>query len=119
LFVDRIVELRPERAEAAVTFHTSAPFFHGHFPTRPIVPGVILIEALAQTSGLLLGQESGGGAVLAQIRDARFRRPVGPGAEVHLHAELLRSMDPLYLFRAVASCDGEVVAEAELTLRRG
>ena len=90
------------------------PHLQGHFPGNPVMPGVLLVEAMAQTAGLLLSE--GSSAVLAQIRDARFRRPVVPGDQVRIEVEELGGLGRLHRFAAKASVDGSTVAEAEIVL---
>jgi len=90
------------------------PHLQGHFPGNPLMPGVLLVEAMAQTAGLLLSE--GSSAVLAQIRDARFRRPVVPGDQVRIEVEELGGLGRLHRFAAKASVDGSTVAEAEIVL---
>jgi 3-hydroxymyristoyl/3-hydroxydecanoyl-(acyl carrier protein) dehydratase len=86
----------------------------GHFPGNPMMPGVLLLEAMAQTSGLLL--PDGSSALLAQVKDARFRRPVVPGDQVRIEAVRLNGLGTLHRFEAKAFVDREPVAEAEIVL---
>lgn len=90
-------------------------FFAGHFPGRPIVPGVLIGEALAQISGLVLAAEAGTGGMLAQL-DVRFRRPVPPPARLALRSRLVQSVPPLAQFEVQARWGDDVVAEGRLTL---
>ena len=90
------------------------PHLQGHFPGNPLMPGVLLVEAMAQTAGLLLSE--GSSAVLAQIRDARFRRPVVPGDQVRIEAERLGGLGSVHRFAVRASVEGAAVAEAEIVL---
>ena len=90
------------------------PHLQGHFPGNPLMPGVLLVEAMAQTAGLLLSE--GSSAVLAQIRDARFRRPVVPGDQVRIEVEELGGLGGLHRFAAKASVEGSTIAEAEIVL---
>jgi 3-hydroxyacyl-[acyl-carrier-protein] dehydratase len=90
------------------------PHLQDHFPGNPIMPGVLLIEAMAQTAGLLLPE--GSSAVLAQIKEARFRRPVLPGDQVRIEAERSGGLGGLHRFTVTASVDGAPVAEAEIVL---
>ena len=95
------------------------PFFAGHFPGKPIVPGVLLGEALAQMSGLVAladeRSENHHSGALAQI-DLRLKRPVAPPAEIHLHATMTRHVRVLTHFDVHATCDGQVVARGSLTI---
>jgi 3-hydroxyacyl-[acyl-carrier-protein] dehydratase len=114
-FVDRIVELTPgKRVVALKNVTVGDPHLQGHFPGNPVMPGVLLVEAMAQTAGLLL--PDGSSAVLAQIRDARFRRPVVPGDQVRIEVEPIGRLGGLHRFSAKASVDGSTAAEAELVL---
>jgi 3-hydroxymyristoyl/3-hydroxydecanoyl-(acyl carrier protein) dehydratase len=114
-FVDRILEMAPgTRVVAAKNVTCGDPHLQDHFPRNPIMPGVLLIEAMAQTAGLLL--PDGSSAVLAQIKDARFRRPVVPGDQVRIEAERLGGLGGLHRFSVRASVDGAAVAEAEIVL---
>jgi 3-hydroxyacyl-[acyl-carrier-protein] dehydratase len=114
-FVDRIVELTPGKRVVALKNVTGGdPHLQGHFPGNPLMPGVLLVEAMAQTAGLLL--PDGSSAVLAQIRDARFRRPVVPGDRVRIEAERLGGLGSAHRFTVRASVDGTAVAEAEIVL---
>ena len=114
-FVDRILEIVPgARAVALKNVTVDDPHLQGHFPGNPIMPGVLLVEAMAQASGLVLPE--GSSAVLAQIKEARFRRPVVPGDQVRIEAERLGGLGGLHRFAVKASVDGVAVAEAEIVL---
>ncbi len=115
-FVDRILELAPERVVALKNVTGNDPTLTAHFPGNPLMPGVLLLEAMAQTAGLLLGP--GASAVLAQVKDARFRRPVIPGDRLRLEARRLGALGRLHRFAVTASVDGEVAAAGELVLAR-
>jgi beta-hydroxyacyl-ACP dehydratase FabZ len=114
-FVDRILEIIPgERVVALKNVTMNDPSMQGHFPGNPIMPGVLLLEAMAQTSGLLLPE--GSSALLARIKDARFRRPVIPGDQVRIEAVRLTGLGNLHRFEAKAFVDRQPVAEAEIVL---
>ena len=114
-FVDRVLEMTPEKRIVALKNVTAGdPHLQGHFPGNPLMPGVLLVEAMAQTAGLLLSE--GSSALLAQIRDARFRRPVVPGDQVRIEAERLGGLGGLHRFAVKASVDDTPVAEAEIVL---
>jgi len=114
-FVDRIVEMTPgKRVVTLKNVTVGDPHLQGHFPGNPVMPGVLLVEAMAQTAGLLLSE--GSSAVLAQIRDARFRRPVVPGDQVRIEVEELGGLGGLHRFAAKASVEGSTIAEAEIVL---
>ncbi|HSB73268.1 MAG TPA: 3-hydroxyacyl-ACP dehydratase FabZ [Candidatus Methylomirabilis sp.] len=114
-FVDRIVELIPgERAITLKNVTTNDYCMQGHFPGNPVMPGVLLLEAMAQTSGLLLPE--GSSAVLAQVKEARFRRPVVPGDQVRIEAVRLTGLGTLHRFEVKTFVGGAPVAEAEIVL---
>ncbi len=114
-FVDRVLEMIPgQRVVALKNVTINDPDLQGHFPGNPIMPGVLLLEAMAQTAGLLLPE--GSSALLAQIKDARFRRPVVPGDQVRIEAVRLAGLDRLHRFAVKASVDGMVAVRAEIVL---
>jgi 3-hydroxyacyl-[acyl-carrier-protein] dehydratase len=121
LLIDRVVEYEPGKRLTAlknVTFNE--PFFQGHFPGHPVMPGVLVIEALAQASGALVqlsaSQDPNQPALfyLVKIDKARFSRIVVPGDQLILEVEQKRTLRRMGLFWGQAKVDGEVVAEAEL-----
>jgi 3-hydroxyacyl-[acyl-carrier-protein] dehydratase len=119
LLVDRVVELRPgERLVAYKNVSAGEPFFQGHFPGHPVMPGVLVLEALAQASAILCYSSTGFDpekkvTYLMAIDGARFRRPVVPGDRLQLEVTVLRLKSAVVKSRGVASVDGQVVAEAE------
>ncbi len=121
LLVDRILELEPgKRAVGLKNVTANEGFFEGHFPVKSIMPGVLIIESMAQVGGVMVmtmpeiyGQ--GKGILLAGLDDVRFRRPVVPGDTLISEVELLWMRREVGRVRAVARVDGEVVAEAEMT----
>ncbi len=114
-FVDRILERVPgTRVVALKNVSCGDPHLQDHFPGNPIMPGVLVIEAMAQTSGLLL--PDGATAVLAQIKEARFRRPVVPGDQLRIEAERAGGLGALHRCTVTASVAGVPVAEAEIIL---
>ncbi len=116
LFLDAIVARVPgELARGHKTFLAQEPFFAGHFPGDPLVPGVILTEALAQISGVVLGVP---GLRLAAIRSMKFLRPVRPGERLELAARYSGEAGKLILFEARASVGEETAAEGTLVLAR-
>jgi len=118
LLVDRVIELEPgKRAVGIKNVTANEPQFTGHWPGNPVMPGVLIIEAMAQVGGILLltvAENEGLLAMFAGVDDLRFRRPVLPGDQLRIEAELLRAKGRIGKARAVATVDGEVVAEAEL-----
>ena len=121
LLVDRVEELvEAERIAAikAVTFNE--PFFQGHFPGRPIMPGVLIVEALAQAAGILaietLGLKDSGKLVyFMAIEEAKFRKPVEPGCLLRLVASFIQRRATVCKFEGRASIDGQLAAEARFT----
>jgi 3-hydroxyacyl-[acyl-carrier-protein] dehydratase len=127
LLVDRVIEFEKDKRLLALKNVTiNEPFFVGHFPVRPVMPGVLILEALAQTAALLsfesAGQDISDDMVVyfVGIDGARFKRPVEPGDQLKLEAQLDRARAGIYKYKTKAFVDGEVVAEAELmcTMRR-
>ncbi len=119
LLVDRVLECEPgERLLALKNVTINEPFFQGHFPGKPVMPGVLIIEALAQATCLLAleTEENGKDEVylLAGVDKARFKRPVMPGDALHLEARLLKRRRGIWLFEAEAKVDGATVATAEI-----
>lgn len=121
MLVDRVLDYVPGESLTAIKNITyNEPQFTGHFPERPIMPGVLLIEAMAQAAGIL-AQVSTGVRVddrhlyyLVGVDNARFKRPVEPGDQVVLRAELQRAIRGVWKFSCEARVDGQVVASAEV-----
>jgi 3-hydroxyacyl-[acyl-carrier-protein] dehydratase len=121
LLVDRVLECEPGKNIVAVKNVTiNEPFFQGHFPHHPVMPGVLIMEALAQAAGILsfktMGSMPDENSVFyfVGIDNARFKKPVTAGDQLHLHVEILRNMRGIWKFKAEAKVGGEIVAEAEL-----
>ncbi|BBA34302.1 (3R)-hydroxymyristoyl-ACP dehydratase [Methylocaldum marinum] len=121
LLVDRVLEVEPgKRLLAYKNVTYNEPFFTGHFPELPIMPGVLIIEALAQTTGLLASETApdvlGKGMVyyLVGLDKVRFKRPVVPGDRLMLEATYLRHKRNIWAFSCRAEVDGEFVASAEI-----
>ncbi len=121
LLVDRVTELvEGERIAGIKNVTINEPFFQGHFPGVPIMPGVLQLEALAQLSGILLLQNPedwGSLAYFMAIDKARFRNPVVPGDQLILVSEVLKKKRRLLKVHGRASVEGKVVCEAELLFR--
>ena len=119
LLVDRVLEFIPRQSITAIKNVTiNEPFFQGHFPDFPVMPGVLIIEALAQTAALLTfteAKQENAVYYFAGIDGARFKRPVEPGDQLILEVELLRMKAGIFKFKTRASVDGETAVEAELT----
>lgn len=127
LLVDRVVEMEKNvRIRALKNVTINEPFFMGHFPHRPVMPGVLILEAMAQAAALLsfasMDQDPGDDTVVyfAGIDGARFKRPVEPGDQLILEATIDRTKAGIYKYKGRALVDGLVVAEAELmcTMRK-
>ncbi len=118
LMVDRIVETEgDERAVGIKNVTINEPYFQGHYPGQPIMPGVMILEAMAQISGILLSrrlEHAGKVAVLLSMDRVKMRRPVHPGDQIHLEAEALRVRPRMGHCACRARVSGEVVAEAEI-----
>jgi 3-hydroxyacyl-[acyl-carrier-protein] dehydratase len=120
LLVDRVLSLDPGKSIVALKNVTiNEPFFNGHFPQRPVMPGVLIIEALAQAAGILsfktLGVKPGRSLIyFAGIDNARFKKPVGPGDQLLLEATLVRVVRSIGKFVTVAKVGDTIVAEAEV-----
>ncbi len=118
LMIDRIVEFEPGQSAVGLKNVTaSEPHFQGHFPSFPVMPGVMIIEAMAQTAACLvvhtLGKDAEGKLVyFMTIDDARFRRPVTPGDSIYIHINKIHDRRNVWKFHADAKVDGKVVAEA-------
>lgn len=123
LLVDRILEMEAGvRAVGLKNVTLNEPFFQGHFPVQPVMPGVLILEALAQVGAVaLLSLEENRGklAYFAAIEGFRFRRPVIPGDSLRLEVALTKRRGPIGKGRARASVDGITVAEGELTFALG
>ncbi len=119
LLVDRIVDMDGDRSGIGIkNVSINEPFFQGHFPTHPVMPGVLLIEGMAQTAGALcvsVMPEEPELVYFMTIERARFRRPVMPGDTVRYHMVKIRNRGEVWRFRGEAKVDGTVVAEAEIS----
>jgi 3-hydroxyacyl-[acyl-carrier-protein] dehydratase len=119
LLIDKFIEMNGEDSGIALKNVTmNEPFFQGHFPSRPVMPGVLLVEAMAQTAGALVlehnSEHAGKLVFFMSIDKAKFRKPVGPGDTVHFHVKLQQKRPPVYKYWAEAIVDGKKVAEAEI-----
>lgn len=118
LLVDRVLELTPGESAVSlknVTFNE--PHFMGHFPGFPVMPGVLIIEAMAQTAAIVVVEALGGDAegkvvYFMSIDTAKFRKPVTPGDSLHIHVDKIQSRGPVWKFSGKATVDGKVCAEA-------
>ncbi len=118
LLVDRIEELETERVVGIKNVTVNEPFFAGHFPDYPVMPGVLIIEAMAQVAGVLvlsgIPDRKNKLVLLAGVDGAKFRKPVRPGDQLRMEMKMLRSRASMAKVSGTATVDGTVVAEAEM-----
>ncbi len=121
LLVDRVVEFHERQSLVGIKNVTvNEPFFQGHFPEKPIMPGVLILEALAQATGLLAFSTGNRGAerdslyYLIGIDKARFKQPVEPGDQLRLSVELIKIRRGIWVFNTEATVDGKTAATAEI-----
>ena len=121
LLVDRLLEFVPDESAVGLKNVTiNEPHFMGHFPGMPVMPGVLIVEAMAQTSAIFvvqtLGKEAEGKMVyFMTIDDARFRKPVVPGDSLHIHVEKLKQRGQVWKFKCEAKVEGKICAEATIS----
>lgn len=121
LLVDRVIDVEPGKSIIAYKNVTiNEPFFVGHFPNFPVMPGVLITEAMAQAAGILsfktLGVKPDNSFLfyLVGVDRARFKKPVTAGDQLYLHVQIQRQMRNIWTYKAEARVDGEIVAEAGL-----
>ena len=121
LLVDRIIELESHRVVGVKNVTLNEPHFNGHFPGRPVMPGVLIIEAMAQTAGVLVLKQIPDRhnklVFLATVENAKFRRPVVPGDQLRIEVKFLKLKATVAKMQGIATVDGVVVAEAEMMCR--
>ncbi len=119
MLIDTIEEMEPGvRAVAKKCVSYNEPFFQGHFPTEPVMPGVLIVEALAQTGAvaiLSLKENKGKTAYFASVNSAKFKKKVVPGDVLMLETEIIKVKGPMGIGKATATVDGEIAVQAELT----
>lgn len=117
LMVDRILELeKGVRVVGLKNVTMNEPFFQGHYPGHPVMPGVLIVEAMAQVGGFLILEEENKGRIplFTAIDNLKFRRPVVPGDQLRIEAEMLKQRRSIAKVRSRVLVDGEIVAEGEL-----
>ena len=125
LLVDRILEIEPGKRIVGIKNVTyNEPFFPGHFPGKPIMPGVLIVEAMAQTAGVLAfksipEEEQGRPVLFLGLDNVRFRRPVVPGDQLRMELEITRHRQAIWGFRGKAFVEDKLVAEADLLAMLG
>jgi len=118
LMIDRVVEIVPDASAIGIkNVSINEPYFAGHFPQRPVMPGVLIIEAMAQTAAVLVVQTLGSAAegklvYFMSVDNARFRRPVFPGDVLHVHVVKQRHRANVWKFEGRAEVRGQLMAEA-------
>lgn len=118
LMVDRVIEVEEgKRAVGIKNVTINEPFFQGHFPGEPVMPGVLIVEAMAQVSGVLAFKSglAGKSTYFLSIEKAKFRKPVTPGDQLRLEVEVLRGRGNIWKFAGKAYVEDKIVAEAEFT----
>jgi len=119
LLVDRCEDYKPSESIVGIKCVTvNEPYFQGHFPDYPVMPGVLIVEALAQTGAVLMSKSlnvdvAGKAIFFVSLDNCRFRSPVRPGDVIRLHVEVLRARGDLFKFRGVAKVGDKTAAEAE------
>ena len=120
LLIDRVLELERDKYSKAIKNVTfNEPFFNGHFPSKPIMPGVLIVEAMAQTAGVVVRKTLTGDTKLVYfmtIENAKFRVPVIPGDQLELTTTKLRSKANVWKFEGIARVNGQTVAEATFSI---
>lgn len=121
LMIDRVLNYEIGKSLVAIkNVSFNEPYFTGHFPVRPVMPGVLILESMAQATGILAFKTAHAGPsenslyLFVGIDNARFKAPVGPGDQLRLEVELVRQIRNIWRFNAVAKVDDKVVCTAEL-----
>lgn len=121
LMIDKVVEIKLDESAIGVKNVTiNEPFFQGHFPRQPVMPGVLIIEAMAQTAAVLVVETLEGAAAgklvyFMAVDEARFRKPVFPGDQLRIHVSKVRNRGSVWKFRGEVKVDGQLRAEAGFT----
>ena len=118
LLVDRIDEMEPERIVGTKNVTINEPFFIGHFPNFPVMPGVLIVEAMAQVAGVLVLSQMEDRAskvvLLAAVEEAKFRKPVRPGDQLRIEMKVVKRKATIAKMSGTATVDGSVVSEATM-----
>ncbi len=120
LLVDRILEVHTDRCVGIKNVTMNEPFFQGHYPDRPIMPGVLILEAMAQTGAVILltdPEHRNKVPVIGAIENVKFKRQVVPGDQLHIDVQLLWIRNGVGKIEAVAKVDGELAAKMEMTFK--
>ncbi|MBI5739232.1 MAG: 3-hydroxyacyl-ACP dehydratase FabZ [Nitrospirae bacterium] len=118
LLIDRVTDIQPRKKALGLKNVTiNEPFFQGHFPDYPIMPGVLIVEAMAQVAGILASTSGAKGNIVyfMSIEKAKFRKPVVPGDQLRFEVNVLQQRNNVWKFSAEARVDDKLVAEAEFT----
>lgn len=119
VLIDRVLEIEPEKAVGIKNLSYNEPFFAGHFPSYPVMPGVLIIEAMAQLSGILASKVSKANAgslmYLVSVDEAKFRKAVRPGDTLLLESRLIKQKAKLWKFEARATVEGRLSASASIS----
>lgn len=118
LLVDRVLEIVPEESIVGIKNVTiNEPFFQGHFPGNPIMPGVLIVEAMAQVAGILAFKSGvqGKGVLFLSIEKVKFRKPIVPGDQIRFEVKVVHRRGGVWKFSGVAKVDDKVTTEAEFT----
>lgn len=119
LLVDRIIDVDADRSATGIKNVTiNEPFFAGHFPGNPVMPGVLMVEAMAQTAGAICMNATDSRTDIVyfmSIENAKFRKPVVPGDQLHIHVEKLKQRRNIWKFACEAKVGGRTVSEATIT----
>lgn len=121
LMIDRVIDLVPDRSATGIkNVSINEGYFQGHFPRRPVMPGVLVIESMAQTAAVLVVETLGGGAAgklvyFMTVDEGRFRRPVVPGDTLYVHVTKLRHRRNVWKFSGEAKVNGALMAEARFS----
>ena len=118
LMVDRILEVTDDSIVGIKNVTVNEPHFNGHFPGFPVMPGVLIVEAMAQVGGILIGRVNplaqGKIMFLASVEQAKFRKPVVPGDQLRVEMKILKAKHTVVKMQGIATVDGKVAAEAIL-----